>query len=272
MKLWKLQIHQIINEADTKPGKNFEYLLFGLILLAFLSVALESVGTLDQRYHWIIRITQWIIMGLFTIEYIVRVIVPERPIRFIFSFHGIVDLIAVLALYTTFTSMQFHYLVVIRILRFLSIFRILKFVSYKSESKSLLTILHRSRSRIFVFVFAFLLLCVVLGTVMYLIEPVESGFNSIPESIYWCIVTLTTVGYGDITPVTILGKFFASLISIIGYGTLVVSALVIATDPTSRQQKTEIDSNTQTCSHCLNSDHKDGAIYCHACGNSLEDV
>ncbi|MCY4562128.1 MAG: ion transporter [Flavobacteriaceae bacterium] len=272
MKVWKLKLHQVLNEADTKSGLVYEYVLFTAILLAVASVALESIESVGKKYCQILIIVQGIILVGFVIEYVLRIIIIDQPSKFIFSFYGIIDLVAILALSSVMYNDHLYFLVVIRSLRFLRVFKVLKYIQFRTESKAILIALKQSRTKIIIFVFAFLLLCTCFGTIMFLIEPKESGFTSIPMSIYWCIVTLTTVGYGDITPTTIPGKFIASLIMLIGYGIIAVSALIVTSEASKQIAAGEHESNTQTCSHCLNSEHKDEARYCHKCGNSLEDV
>ena len=272
MKLWKIRVHQILNEADTKPGLVYEYILFGFILLVVVSVALESVRSIEEQYGLLLFIIQTVVLICFVVEYFLRTIIPSQPLKFIFSFYGILDLLAILALSSVFFEYKLHFLVVVRILRFLRVFKVLKFKLLREESSALLSALKQSGNKILIFVFSFVLLCTCFGTIMYLIEPEESGFTSIPIGIYWCIVTLTTVGYGDITPLTVAGKTIASLIMVIGYGIIAVSALIVTSEASKQLSGGEKVSNTQTCSECLNADHKDGALYCHACGNSLKDV
>ncbi len=272
MKLWKIKVHQILNEADTKPGLIYEYVLFGFIWLVVTSVALESVRTIEEHYGLFLFIIQLIVLACFIVEYFLRIIIPDQPIKYIFSFYGILDLLAILALSSVFFEYKLHFLVVVRILRFLRVFKVLKFRQLRDESNALLNALKQSGNKILIFVFSLVLLCTCFGTIMYLIEPEESGFTSIPKGIYWCIVTLTTVGYGDITPLTVAGKTIASFIMVIGYGVIAVSALIVTSEANKHLSEEERVSNTQTCTHCLESDHKDGALYCHACGNSLKDV
>jgi voltage-gated potassium channel len=239
------------------------------ILLSVLFVALESVASIDATYHLYLDWAEWIITILFTIEYILRIISITKPFKYIFSFYGIIDLLSTLPKYLSLILVGTHSLVALKALRLLRVFRILKLTKYISESNVLLKALKASRTKISVFIFGVLILCIIFGTIMYLIEDNTSGFTSIPRSIYWCIVTLTTVGYGDIAPQSPLGQFVASLIMIMGYGIIAVPTGIVTAEMSKNKS---IDTNTQACPHCLTQSHKEQAIYCHHCGKTLNDV
>ena len=269
MKKWKSKLHEIIYEADTPYGKLFDIVLLITILLSVLFVALESVASIDIVYHKYLNWAEWLITIFFTLEYFFRIISITKPIKYIFSFYGIIDLISALPKYLSLIILGTHSLVALKALRLLRIFRILKLTKYVGESNILAKALRASRTKIFVFIFSVFILCIIFGSLMYLIEDNSSGFTSIPRSIYWCIVTMTTVGYGDIAPQTPLGQLVASLIMIMGYGIIAVPTGIITAEMSKQKP---IDINTQSCPNCITPFHKEGAIYCHQCGKILNDV
>ena len=269
MKKWKHRLHEIIYEADTPAGKFFDVVLLVTILLSVVFVALESVASIDAVYHEYLNWAEWIITLLFTLEYFLRIISVTKPSKYIFSFYGIIDLMSTLPKYLSLILAGTHSLVALKALRLLRVFRILKLTKYVSESNTLIKALRSSRTKISVFIFGVLILCIIFGTLMYLIEDDSSGFTSIPRSIYWCIVTLTTVGYGDIAPQTPIGQLVASLIMIMGYGIIAVPTGIVTAE-FSKQKP--IDANTQACPHCLTLSHKEGALFCHQCGKLINDV
>jgi voltage-gated potassium channel len=266
---WRTTLHEVIYEADTPMGKLFDVLLLIFIVLSVFLVALESVPSIDEAYkdwfHW----AEWVITILFSIEYLLRIIAVRNPFRYIFSFYGIIDLLSTLPKYIAIIFTGTQSLIALRALRLLRVFRILKLTRYIGESNSLMRALRASKAKILVFMFGVLILCVIFGTIMYLVESNESGFTSIPRSIYWCIVTLTTVGYGDIAPVTNLGQFIAALIMIMGYGIIAVPTGIVTAEFSSSRKTT--DSNTQVCPRCLEDNHKDQANFCHQCGSLLNE-
>jgi voltage-gated potassium channel len=266
---WRTTLHEVIYEADTPMGKLFDVLLLIFIVLSVFLVALESVPSIDEVYkdwfHW----AEWVITILFSIEYLLRIIAVRNPFRYIFSFYGIIDLLSTLPKYIAIIFTGTQSLIALRALRLLRVFRILKLTRYIGESNSLMRALRASKAKILVFMFGVLIICVIFGTVMYLVESDVSGFTSIPRSIYWCIVTLTTVGYGDIAPVTNLGQFIAALIMIMGYGIIAVPTGIVTAEFTSSRKTT--DSNTQVCPRCLEDNHKDQANFCHQCGSLLNE-
>ena len=219
---WRSKLHQIIYEADTKEGKLFDLIIIWAILFSILLVMLESINELDAKYHTFFNISEWVITILFTIEYILRIISVKRPKSYIFSFYGIIDLLSTIPKYLSLFIGGAHALVALRALRLLRIFRILKLVRFVGATENLGKSLKASRFKILVFISAVLIICVIIGTIMYLIEGNDSGFTSIPKAIYWAIVTLTTVGYGDIAPQTALGQLLASLVMILGYGIIAI--------------------------------------------------
>ncbi len=266
----KHRLHEIIYEADTLAGKVFDVGLLFFILSSVVLVAVESVEGINQKYHEQLNIAEWIITIIFTIEYFLRIISINKPTKYIFSPYGIIDLISTLPKYISLFFMGTQSLLALRALRLLRVFRILKLTHFVGESNSLVKALARSKTKILVFMFSVVVLCIIFGTIMYMIEDDESGFSSIPRSIYWCIVTLTTVGYGDIAPTSPLGQFIASIIMVLGYGIIAVPTGIVSAEFTS--QAFNIDQNTQACPHCMTTQHKDEAIYCHQCGEILNDV
>jgi len=265
-KHWKTRLYEIIYEADTNAGKWFDILLIFVILFSIIIVMLESVNSIDANYHNFLNIAEWVITILFSFEYIARIICIKKPSKYIFSFYGIIDFLATIPKYISIFFIGTHALVALRALRLLRVFRILKLTRYLGASNKLMAALKSSKIKIAVFLFSVLVLTIILGTVMYIIEGSENGFTSIPYSMYWAIVTLTTVGYGDISPHTPLGQLIASLVMILGYGIIAVPTGIITSEMT-KQDK--IHTNTQTCPNCLYDKHLDNAIYCNKCGEKL---
>ncbi len=263
----KHKLHEIIYEADTPMGKAFDVLLVILILFSVLLVMMESVNAIDVKYHNILLKLEWAVTLFFTVEYIARVACIEKPKKYIFSFYGIIDLLATIPLYLSYILAGSQVLLALRAFRLLRIFRILKLVSFLGEASVLKQAIKDSRNKILVFIYFVLILCVIMGTLMYLIEDNESGFTSIPRSIYWTIVTLTTVGYGDIAPQTPLGQLLASVIMIMGYGIIAVPTGIVTV--AFNKSKKEISLNTQVCQNCNADKHSDQASFCYKCGHSL---
>lgn len=228
---------------------------------------LESVsGMSEYVYEWLYY-GEWVITIFFTFEYIARIVTVKKPSRYIFSFYGIIDFLSTIPLYLSFILVGSNYLLTVRALRLLRVFRILKITRYVGESNKLTRALLHSRAKIFIFLFAVLIVCIIAGTLMYLIEGEESGFKNIPVSIYWCIVTLTTVGFGDIAPVTPLGQFLAAIIMIMGYGIIAVPTGIVSAEYAKSSDYVHV--NTFSCPNCYSSKHRDDAKYCHKCGEVL---
>ena len=277
-KNWKIKLHDIIYEADTPAGKLFDVVLLITIITSILLVMLESVKSIDAKYHTLLDISEWIITILFTIEYIARVITVKKPLHYIFSFYGIIDFLSTVPKYISLIFGGVHALAALRALRLLRIFRILKLARYLGASNNLVRALKSSRAKISVFLFAVVIVSIILGTIMYLVEGEENGFSNIPKSVYWCIVTLTTVGFGDIAPQTPLGQFIASLVMILGYGIIAVPTGIVSAEytaqnkPKEEPQKPIIHLNTQSCPTCSAEKHKDNAKFCYKCGHKLHDA
>jgi len=270
-KNWRHKVHEIIYEADTPAGKFFDILLLIVILVSILLVMLESVESIESQYASLLDISEWIITILFSLEYILRIICVKNPRTYIFSFYGVIDLLSTIPKYISLFIFGTHSLIALRALRLLRVFRILKLTRFIGESANLGKALKRSRPKIAVFLTFVIVLCVILGTVMYLVEgDKDSGFTSIPRSVYWAVVTLTTVGYGDIAPFTALGQFIASLIMILGYGIIAVPTGIVTSEMTKSEEKL-IPHNTQACENCNETYHQDEAEYCHQCGYKITD-
>lgn len=265
-KKWKHTLHEIIYEADTRAGKVFDVILLILILLSIALVMLESVGSIDQKYHQQLYIAEWIVTGLFSLEYIARIISIKKPTKYIFSFYGIIDFLSTIPMYLSTFFVGTHSLVALRALRLLRVFRILKLARFIGESNNLIRALRASRARISVFLFSVLIVCIILGTIMYLIEGGENGFTSIPRSVYWAIVTMTTVGYGDIAPQTPFGQFVASAIMILGYAIIAIPTGIVSSE---MSKIDKIHTNTQSCRNCSFAGHDDDALFCNHCGTEL---
>jgi voltage-gated potassium channel len=263
---WQAILHEIIFEADTRPGKLFDVILIASIVLSVIAVMLDSVGMIQDRYGYVLYLIEWFFTLLFTVEYILRLLCVGRPFKYASSLFGLVDLLAIIPTYLSLLLPGSQYLLVIRLLRVLRIFRVLKLVQYLGEANALLQALRASRRKIIVFLITVLTLVVIFGSLMYLIEGVENGFTSIPRSIYWAIVTLTTVGYGDISPQTGPGQALASIIMIFGYGIIAVPTGIVTVE-LSRVKDTNI--STQACPECSAEGHDFDAVHCKYCGANL---
>jgi voltage-gated potassium channel len=266
MKINKKKLYEIIFEADTRAGRAFDVMIIVLIFISILLVMLDSIATIHEKHTVVLHTAEWVITGIFLIEYILRIYVLDKPFRYIFSFFGIIDLLAILPNFIGLIFTGSQSLMVIRVVRLIRIFRIFKLSRYTSAGRTLARALYRSREKIFMFIIVILTLVVIFGTIMYLIEGEENGFTSIPVSIYWAIVTLTTVGYGDISPVTGMGQFLASIVMIMGYAIIAVPTGII----TSEMIRMPAGNNTQVCSKCLFDKHDDDALYCKKCGTMLD--
>lgn len=266
---WREILHEVIYEADTKEGKLFDVVLLVAILVSIAVVMLESVQSIGKNYESELNITEWIITILFSVEYLLRIISIRKPSKYIFSFYGLIDFFSTIPKYLTLFALGAHSLVALRALRLLRVFRILKLARFIGEGNLLVQSLKASKARISVFLFFVLILCVILGTIMYLVEGGDNGFTSIPRSVYWAIVTLTTVGYGDISPHTPLGQFIASIVMILGYAIIAVPTGIITSEMAKSAHN--VDTNTQACPNCSYEGHDDDAIYCNHCGSKLHE-
>lgn len=260
----RLIIHEVIFGTETSWGRRFDVVLLWAILISLLAIMLESVPEIRAKHGDVLLILEWVFTGVFTLEYLLRLWVSEKPRHYAFSFFGVIDLLAVIPTYLSLFVGGTHFLLVIRAIRLLRVFRILKLVRYIKGAQLIGAGLNASKEKIFVFLTAVVTLVVILGTLMYMIEGGENGFDSIPRSIYWAIVTLTTVGYGDIAPGTVLGQFVASLIMILGYSIIAVPTGIVTAEMT-KASKDE----TKACKRCGEAEHLENARFCHRCSEPM---
>jgi voltage-gated potassium channel len=263
---WRVRLHEIIFEADTPAGKAFDIVLILSIVLSVGAVFLESVHRIEQSYGVLLRTIEWFFTILFTIEYILRLVCVTRPLAYTRSFFGVVDLLAILPTYLSLIVPGSHYLLVIRTLRVLRVFRVLKLAQYLREAQLLMRALSASRRKIAVFLFVVCTLVIIIGALMYVIEGEERGFTSIPRSMYWAVVTLTTVGYGDIAPQTGIGQALAALVMILGYGIIAVPTGIVTVE---LSQASAHPVSTQACPACSREGHDADALFCKYCGSGL---
>ena len=266
------RVHEIIFEADTPVGKAFDITLLVLIILSVITVMLESSDDWHNAYGPQFVTLEWVFTVLFTIEYVLRLWVTRRPWKYALSFYGIIDLVSILPAYLTLFLSGFglQAFATIRILRLLRVFRVFKLGKYLGEGAQLRKALIASRNKITVFLFAVSLLVVVIGAVMYLIEGgSNTGFSSMPRAVYWAIVTLTTVGYGDITPQTNVGQFLSALVMIVGYAIIAVPTGIVTNEMMNTKGTRSNYNNSQVCRYCAKEGHADDAVFCKYCGGRL---
>lgn len=263
---WRKKLYRVIFESDTRAGRLFDVVLIASIIISVVTVMLDSVASIRQSYGRCLYIIEWFFTILFTVEYTLRLVAVGRPLAYARSFFGIVDFLGIIPTYLSLVIPGSRYLLVIRILRVLRIFRVLRLVKYMGESRLLMQALRASRRKIAVFLFTIMTLVVVLGSLMYVVEGEEHGFTSIPRSIYWAIVTLTTVGYGDVSPQTGLGQVIASIVMIIGYGIIAVPTGIVTVEMSHafRQQ-----ASAAVCPNCGTEGHDSDAEHCKRCGAKL---
>ena len=265
----RLKLHTIIFEADTKWGKWFDEALMVLILLSVIVVMLDSVVEFRTKYSTHLFFLEWFFTIIFSVEYLLRIWTVKKPEKYIFSFYGIIDLLSILPTYVSFFLIGSHYMMVIRILRILRIFRVFKLVKFLKASNLLMRSLSNSKYKIGVFFLIVLFTVTIFGSIMYIVEGAQSGFTSIPRGIYWAIVTLTTVGYGDIAPSTVIGQSIASMVMLLGYAIIAVPTGILTSEIVSESKRESNLNNTQVCSNCHEKTHTDNAKYCDQCGTSL---
>ena len=262
--IFRKKLGIIIFRSDTPAGKLFDLILLWLILFSILIVVLESIGSIRAKHYDLIRTAEWVFTILFTIEYISRIYASRKPLKYIFSFYGLIDLVAFLPTYLSLLLAGTQYLIVIRAFRLLRVFRILKLSRFLMEGNILRNALKASSYKITVFLMSVLTLVTIIGTLMYIIEGEESGFTSIPVSIYWAIVTITTVGYGDISPITPLGQFLSSILMIIGYGIIAVPTGIVSVEMARATEEAK-----EKCRVCNAPVYPAKARFCSNCGNQL---
>lgn len=261
--LSKAELYRIVFNSDTKPGRQFDVILLWCILFSVLITIVDSVPDLPPTLHKVLYIVEWLITIVFTIEYLLRIYISHNTVRYVFSFWGAVDLLSILPTYLSLFVWGTNYLLVVRILRLLRVFRILKLVNFNTEAIILMKALNASMHKISIFLFALMTITILLGTVMYVVEGGKNGFTSIPHSIYWAIITVTTVGYGDIVPRTNLGKFISSIAMIVGYAIIAIPTGIVSVE------MSKATGNAQKiCPECsvVNDIH---ANFCSHCGKEL---
>jgi len=263
---WRRTLHEIIFEADTPAGLAFDVALFVSIVASVIVVMLESVESIRLEYGRVLTIAEWFFTILFTIEYVLRLLCVRRPASYALSFYGIVDLLSILPTYISFLIPGAHRLLVIRILRLLRLFRVLKLTRFVGEAGMLREALLASRPKIVVFLSVVGTVVVIAGAVMHIVEGGEAGFTSIPQGVYWAIVTITTVGYGDIAPRTPLGQTIAAAMMVLGYALIVVPTGIVTAEIVEARRGRR---STQHCPRCGLDDHEVGAVYCRSCGERL---
>jgi len=264
---WRFKLHEIIYESNTRAGKAFDVGLLIAIFTSIIIVMLDSVQSIHGKYGRLFHILEWGYSALFTVEYILRLVSIRKPLKYVFSFLGIIDLIALIPSYLSIFFVGAQSLLVFRALRLLRVFRIFKLSRFLTEITFLTVALKGSLRKISIFLLTVMSLTVILGSIMYLVEQRENGFSNIPESIYWAIVTITTVGYGDISPVTPAGKFVASVVMLIGYAIIAVPTGILTHDlATAAKQKTE---SPESCPNCGREGHDSDAAFCKHCGSTL---
>ena len=263
---WRQRMYVIIFGSDTPAGKLFDLLLIVIIAASVGVVMLDSVRAISVRHGDALHLAEWIFTLLFTAEYVLRILCVDEPKKYVFSFFGVVDLLAILPTYFSLLLPGTEFMIIIRALRILRVFRVLKLGAYLSEANVLLLSLKASRKKIEVFLFTVILMVIIFGSLMYLIEGEENGFTSIPRSIYWAIVTLTTVGYGDIAPATPLGQALASMIMICGYGIIAVPTGIVSAEMV---KATGAVKERKVCPGCKAVHHDKDAEFCKYCGTEL---
>lgn len=264
---WRERTRIVIFGTDTPLGKGFDVALLTAIVFSVFAVILESVGTLRMEYGPELRAAEWFFTGLFTIEYLARLASAPRPVRYAFSFFGVIDLLAIVPTYLSLLIPGSHSLLVIRAIRLLRVARVFKLAHFIGEIEFLTSAMRASRRKIIVFLAAVLILVTILGSTMYLIEGEEAGFTSIPRSIYWAIVTMTTVGYGDITPQSIPGQTLAAFVMIMGYAIIAVPTGIVTAEIVEAVRTKSV--STRTCTYCTSVGHEASARFCKDCGTEF---
>lgn len=264
---WQTRLHEVIYESHSKAGKAFDIVLLAFIITSIVVVMLDSVATLHHLYGRLFFVLEWFFTIAFTIEYLLRLICIRRPWKYVFSVLGIIDLLAIIPSYLSFVYIGSQSLLVLRALRLLRVFRIFRMVHFLSEMRFLHVAIINSIRKVSIFILFVISAVVILGSVIYLVEGPENGFTSIPQSVYWAIVTITTVGYGDIAPATPLGKLIASFIMLLGYGIIAVPTGIVTTEMAiaAKNQKQE----NQACPSCGREGHDHDARFCKYCGTRL---
>lgn len=262
--LWKRFLYRIIYRSDTRLGKLFDIILLSLILISTAIIMMESVPLLDKKYHYAFLILEWIISIFFTMEYSMRITVIKNKKNYIFSFFGIIDFLALIPFYLSFFFPITKYFLIFRMLRMLRIFRIFNLLDFMNDGYLIVRALKNSSRKIYIFLLFLIIFSVIVGSLMFMVEGGRQGFETIPQSIYWAVVTVTTVGYGDVSPITPLGKFFAVVLMLAGYSIIAVPTGIVTAEMRNKRQNLE-----KICDRCGNEDIDDDARYCKQCGKKL---
>ena len=265
---WRLRLYVVIFEADTRAGKLFDLLLLASILTSIVVVVLDSVEAISREHAALFDALEWAFTLMFSVEYIARLACVRKPLRYARSFFGVVDLLAVLPAYLALLVPGTHVLLDVRVLRLLRIFRILKLAAYIGEYRALGSALAASRRKIMIFLSVVLMVTLLMGTLMYVVEGPQNGYTSIPIAVYWAIVTMTTVGYGDISPHTDIGRLIAAVMMLLGWGILAVPTGIVTAEMTAHRFR-QGALTTRTCHECLSEGHESNARYCKDCGAKL---
>jgi voltage-gated potassium channel len=265
-KSWKRNLYQVIFEDDTPAGKAFDVALLFAIVLSVMAAVLESVDTVAIRFGRELRLLEWLFTILFTIEYIARIVASAKPLKYMSSFLGVIDFLSIAPTYLSLIFAGAQTLIIIRAIRLLRVYRILKLVRHVTEANILIKALKAGRFKITVFLSTVLSIVLIMGTLMYLVEGEKGGFTSIPKSIYWAVITLTTVGYGDIVPQTVLGQAIATIIMVIGYSIIAIPTGIVSAELIKGAKG---ESSTTMCKRCGRGGHDEDARHCKYCGDQL---
>lgn len=263
-KLWKRFLFRIIYRADTRLGKLFDITLLSLILVSTFIIMMESVPKLDKKYHVYFIISEWIISVFFTAEYWARIAVLKNKRHYIFSFFGIIDFLSLVPFYLSFFFPVTKYFLIFRMLRMLRVFRVFNLLDFMNDGSVILRAMKNSSRKIYIFLLFLIIFSVIVGSLMFMVEGGRPGFETIPQSIYWAVVTVTTVGYGDVSPITPMGKFFAVILMLAGYSIIAVPTGIVTAEMRNKRQNLEL-----ICERCGNEDIDDDARYCKQCGKKL---
>ncbi|MBA3774070.1 MAG: ion transporter [Ramlibacter sp.] len=268
---WRLALYRVIYESDTQAGRLFDQIIVAAIVISVAVVMADSVQAWHARWRLAFTSIEWFFTALFTLEYVARLASVDRPLRYARSFFGIVDLIAVLPTYLALIFPELYALIDVRVLRLLRIFRIFRLTEYVAEYQVMGEALMASRRKILVFLSAVIMVALILGTLLYVVEGPEHGFTDIPTAMYWAITTITTVGFGDITPKTDLGRLIASVIMLIGWGTLAVPTGIVTAEMTVRRHARPLLA-ARACPQCGAEGYGPEAKFCQQCGTQLPEV
>lgn len=262
--LWKRHLYRIIYRSDTKLGQLFDITLLVLILISTFIIMMESVPKLDKRFHYTFIIAEWVISVFFTAEYWSRIMVIKNRKNYVFSFFGIIDFLALVPFYLSFFIPVTKYFLIFRMLRMLRVFRVFNLLDFMNDGTVIVRALKNSSRKIYIFLLFLIIFSVIVGSLMFMVEGGRPGFETIPQAIYWAVVTVTTVGYGDVSPITPMGKFFAVVLMLAGYSIIAVPTGIVTAEMRNKRQNLE-----KICERCGNEDIDDDARYCKQCGKKL---